>query len=269
MKMPKNNHAIGLFDSGVGGLTVLKEVIRALPKENIVYFADTARIPYGEKSRETIIRFSIENTIFLLEQNIKMLVVPCNTATAHAIDKLHQIFNIPIIGVVEPGAKKAVSVTKNGRIAVLGTRGTIKSGIYQREIKKRLPEAEVIAISCPLFVPLVEERMLSHPVTKLVIQEYLTPLKKASVDTLLLGCTHYPLLRKAIQEFMGEDVTIVDSASTCAEEVLLTLSHEKLHCDGQNDPKHHYYVSDDPQKFQQLGSEFLESPLTSVSLKVD
>ena len=186
--------SIGLFDSGIGGLTVLQQLVRALPDENYVYFGDTARLPYGEKSRETIIRYSIENSIFLLDKNIKMLVIPCNTATAFALEKLQKIFSVPVVGVIEPGAERAVEVSKNERIGVLGTRGTIYSQSYQKAILKINPSAFVLPIACPLFVPLVEENYVAHPSARLIVQEYLRPLKDQFIDTLLLGCTHYPLL---------------------------------------------------------------------------
>ncbi len=264
----KQNHAIGMFDSGVGGLTVMQEVIRQIPNENIVYFADTARIPYGEKSREAVIRFSVENTAFLIKNSIKLLIVACNTASAHSLDKLKDIFHIPIIGVIEPGADQATKVTKNGKIAVLATRGTVNSGAYQKEIAKKMPEAEVYAFPCPLFVPFVEEKLMHHPAAKLVVKEYLKPVKDKQVDTILLGCTHYPLLKNLIQEEMGEDIAIVDSASTCAKAVKKILIDLKLHTFNNAAPIHRFFVSDDPEKFQSIGSDFLGMPIMAPVLKV-
>ncbi len=229
MNTQDNSRWIGMFDSGVGGLTVMQEVVKALPRENILYFGDTARLPYGEKSRDTIIRYAIENTIFLMEQKIKMLVIPCNTVTSVALDKLKQIFNIPIVGVIEPGVEKVVQVTRSKHIAVLGTRGTINSGVYQREIALRLPNATIHALACPLFVPFVEEDMVRHPAAEIIVKEYLAALKGRKVDTILLGCTHYPLLRHLIQKELGDGVQIVDSASTCAEKVGLMLSQYAMH----------------------------------------
>lgn len=263
-----SSKSIGMFDSGVGGLTVMREVMKALPRESIVYLGDTAHYPYGDKSCETIIRYSIENAIFLMEQNIKMLVVPCNTATAYALEKLRKIFNIPVIGVIEPGAEKAVQVTHNKRIAVLATRATIQSGVYQREIQKRLPGVEVIAVACPLFVPLVEEKWMHHPAAKLVVKEYLKELCDKHVDTVLLGCTHYPLLRHIIQEEVGEDVAIVDSAMTCAEKVATVLAEQSLQAHCEQEAAHRYFVSEDPQKFQHHGSEILGIPIEPVSSMV-
>lgn len=256
--------SIGMFDSGVGGLTVMKQITKYTPKEHIVYFGDTARVPYGEKSRETIIRYSIENSIFLMQQNIKILVIACNTASAYALEKLRQIFNIPVIGVIEPGAQKAVEVTRTGRIAVLGTKGTVNSGVYQAEIKKRLSQAVVTAIPCPLFVPLVEEQFIHHASAKLIVKEYLAPLQSQKVDTVLLGCTHYPLLRQLIEEELGPDVSVVDSAMTCAEQVLAVLKDQALGSDRNDSPQHNYYVSDDPEKFRNLGRNFLGIPLDNV-----
>lgn len=261
----KSRQAIAIFDSGVGGLTVMKQIIHQLPKESIIYFGDTARLPYGEKSRETIIRYSLENAIFLMEQKIKVMVVACNTVCSVAFDKLQQIFNIPVIGVIEPGVEKVVQVTKNQRVAILGTKGTVNSGVYQREIKKKLPKAYVTAISCPLFVPLVEERFIHHPAARLIVKEYLAPLKTQNIDTLLLGCTHYPLLSQLIQEEMGEGISIIDSASTCAERVSQLLDNEKLHSD-QSTSQHQFFVSDDPEKFRLLGSEFLGRRIDKVEL---
>lgn len=262
----KPSHAIGMFDSGIGGLTVMKQIVHKLPYENVVYFGDTARFPYGEKSRETIIKYSIENATFLMEQNIKMLVIPCNTASAFAAETLRQIFNLPVVDVIEPGVEKIVAVTTNKKIGVLGTKGTINSGVYQKEIQQRLPHATVIAIPCPLFAPLVEEKFINHPATRLIVKEYLSPLKGKGIDTLLLGCTHYPLLRTLIQEEIGEDVTIVDSATTCAEKVASLLDHFHLHNPAKNSPIHHYFVSDDPDKFRHIGLDFLGMPIAKVTL---
>ena len=245
----------------------MQQIVNKLPNEHIVYFGDTARLPYGNKSRETIIRYMIENSIFLMEQDIKILVIACNTASAHSLDKLKQIFNIPIIEVIKPGSKKAVEVTKNGHIAVLATKGTVSTGVYQKEILRQLPEAHVVPIACPLFVPLLEESMSTHAVTKIIVQEYLAPLKKHKIDTLLLGCTHYPLLRSIIQEELGDKITIVDSAQTCAEEVASILEAKNLNNVSQPH-MHKYFVSDDPEKFRILGKEFLGMPLEGVELRM-
>jgi len=258
--------AIGMFDSGVGGLTVMRQLAQTLPNENIVYFGDTARVPYGEKSRETIIRYSIENAIFLMQQNIKMLVIACNTASACAIDHLRQIFNIPIIGVIEPGAQSALKVSKTGRIAVIGTKGTVRSGAYQEEIQKKRADASVLSLACPLFVPLVEEQWLHHPAAKMIVQEYLEPIQKNQIDTLLLGCTHYPLLHHLIAEHIGPNISIVDSATACAQEVQRVLEAHGLLRESELLPTHRYFVSDDPEKFRAIGSQFFGGPLPSIDL---
>ena len=263
--MDRKNYPIGMFDSGSGGLTVMREIIKVLPNEELIYFADTARLPYGSKSRETIIRYSIENAIFLLEHAIKILVVPCNTASAYALDKLRNIFNIPVIGVIEPGAEKAVEVTRHGRIAVLGTKGTIQSGAYQKAIHHLMPKANVLSIPCPLFVPFVEEKFIQHPAARLIVKEYLKPLKEHKTDTILLGCTHYPLLRHLIEEEIDSDVVIVDSASTCTEKVRQILKERDLATKKNVPPTHKYYASDDPEKFKILGAEILGLPIENVS----
>jgi len=263
--MSLSSHAIGIFDSGVGGLTVMRQIMRILPHERLIYLGDTARVPYGNKSNQTIVRYSIENTICLLEKNIKLLVVACNTASAIALYKLRQLFNIPIVGVIEAGAEKAVAVTRNQRIAILGTKGTIQSGAYQAAIHKLAPQATLLPIACPLFVPLVEEQWLDHPAARLIVQEYLQPIFAQEVDTILLGCTHYPLLSSLIQQEAGEAVTLVDSASTCAQQVALLLENRQLLSpilQGQ----HEYFVSDDPQKFRSLVERLFDHPIEDVEL---
>jgi glutamate racemase len=263
--MTLSSQAIGLFDSGVGGLTVMQKLMQTLPHERLIYFGDTARVPYGNKSAETILRYSIENTIYLLEKNIKLLIVACNTASALALPKLRKLFNIPILGVIDPGAQKAVAVSRNQRIAVLGTKGTIESKAYQTAIHKLAPHAEIFPVACPLFVPLVEEKWLDHPATSLIIQEYLHPLQDQNVDTILLGCTHYPLLQSLIQQAVGEHVTLVDSASTCAEQAAdLLRQHQLLSPILQG--HHQYYVSDDPEKFRSLGEYLFNHSLEAIEL---
>lgn len=256
------SQSIGIFDSGVGGLTVMQQLMSVLPCERLIYFGDTARVPYGNKGVETIVRYSIENTISLLEKNIKLLVVACNTASAVALPKLRQLFNIPIIGVIDPGAQRAVAVTNNQRIAVLGTKRTIQSEAYQKAIHKLTPHAYILPIACPLFVPLVEERWHDHPASRLIIQEYLSPIHEQNIDTILLGCTHYPLLSSLIRQEIGEKIYIVDSASTCAHQVLKLLV-EKQQLSPVLQGQHQYYVSDDPEKFHLLAeSLFSHSPLS-------
>lgn len=263
-KTPRNDHAIGIFDSGVGGLTVMQQLMRELPNESMVYFGDTARVPYGGKSPETIIRYSIENSIFLLEKKIKLLVVACNTASSVAIEKLERIFNIPVVGTIEPCASKAAAISKNKRFAILGTKATIQSKAYEKAIKKSCPEATVISIACPLFVPLIEESFLHHPSAKGIVKEYLSCLNNQNVDTVLLGCTHYPLLKSLIQEELGKDVVLVDSAATCAETTTEILNHLSLQSSTQTPPLYHYYVSDDPEKFRELSAKLFDLPVPYV-----
>lgn len=244
----------------------MRQLIKTLPYENVIYFGDTARVPYGEKSREAVIRYSVENGEFLIEKNVKMIVVACNTASSHAIEALQQTFSIPVAGVVECGAENAANATKNGKIAVLGTKGTVQSQAYQKAILQKVPQASVFSIACPLLVPLVEEGYLFHPATRLIVQEYLRPLQDKQIDTLLLGCTHYPLLSEVIRGEIKDHVEIVDSASSCANHVASTLSRLSL-LKEETAPEYQYFVSDDPKKFQVLGSAFLGLPIEKVDRK--
>lgn len=256
---------IGIFDSGIGGLTVLQEMMRLLPHERVIYFGDTARIPYGNKSRETVIRYAIENTITLLEKRVKLLVVACNTASALAIEKLRSLFKIPIIGVIEPGVERAAAVSKNRRIAILGTRGTIYSRVYQSAILQKLPDAVLFPVACPLFVPLVEEQWIEKSSAAIIVREYLSSLQGSGVDTILLGCTHYPLLKGLIQQELGEDIAVVDSASTCAEHVRRALhEHQLLSCEAGEGVPSQYFVSDDPDKFQALARALFGLTINAV-----
>lgn len=241
----------------------MKQILQKLPNESIIYFGDTARLPYGSKSKETIIKYSIENAIFLMEKEIKALVVACNTASAYSLSKLRHLFKVPVIGVIEPGAKRAADLTKNRKIAVLGTKGTIQSNAYQNEIASFLPKAEVLPIACPLFVPLVEEGLVGHPAANLFVREYLQPAIDFGADTILLGCTHYPLLEKLISHEAGCSVRIVDSAQSCADMLSEVLEREGL-ANTENRSAHRYFVSDDPEKFRRMGELFLEMPIEEV-----
>jgi glutamate racemase len=263
--MTLSSHAIGIFDSGVGGLTVMQQLMQTLPHERFIYFGDTARVPYGNKSSHTIVRYSIENTICLLEKNIKLLVVACHTASAFALAKLRQFFHLPIVGVIEAGAEKAVTMTRNQRIAVLGTKGTIQSGAYQAAIHQLAPQAFVLPIACPLLVPLVEEQWFDHPATHLILQEYLRPIREERIDTILLGCTHYPLLGSLIQQEAGEEVLLVDSGLTCADQVARLLKQLQLLSPAPQG-QHQYYVSDDPDKFRFSAERLFGHSLTFVEL---
>jgi glutamate racemase len=255
--------AIGIFDSGVGGLTVAKEIIRQLPYEDIVYFGDTARVPYGIKSKETVIRFSIENILFLLKQDVKLICVACNTASSVALPVMQHHFKVPIVGVITPGVREAVYASQNKRIGVIGTTGTIKSRTYESQIKQLDSSVKVFTMACPLFVPFVEEGWLSGKVVLEVAKEYLLPLKKARVDTVILGCTHYPLLKPVIQEVLGKVVTLIDSAQQVAIEVKKILAAEGQ-LNSLHKANHQFYVSDNPEWFSGLARRFLGKSLKNV-----
>lgn len=264
MKSDINNSAIGVFDSGVGGLTVLHSIVNRLPHENTVYVGDTARVPYGTKSARTVTQYAIEIGDFLSQIPVKALVVACNTASAFAIDALRSRFDLPIVGMIDPAARKAVAASKNGRIGVIGTVGTVKSGAYERAIEKISPNAEVFAYACPLFVPLAEEGWLSNDVARLSARKYLEPMKAHGVDAVILGCTHYPLLKEVIAEVLGESVTLVDSGDEAAMELDELLKEKGLHRkDG--DSSHKFYVTDTPDRFVSIGENFLGGRLSDVS----
>jgi glutamate racemase len=256
--------SIGIFDSGVGGLTVLREIMQALPQEDTLYFGDTARVPYGTKSPETVTRYATEITAFLIKRDIKLLIVACNTASAVALPTLKRQLSIPVVGVIEPGARRAVEVTRTGRIGVIGTSGTIKSSAYTRAIKRLSPNAEVLTRSCPLFVPLAEEGWIDNQVARLTAQAYLHELKEAEVDTLVLGCTHYPLLKLMIADVMGDGVMLVDSAEETARTVSKILMDNKMLRPPAEKGNHSYYVSDIPAGFVRIGNRFLGGKLGDV-----
>jgi glutamate racemase len=256
--------SIGIFDSGVGGLTVLKEVFKALPQEDTIYLGDTARVPYGTKSPETVTRYSLQVTSFLVERDIKLLVVACNTASAVSLDALKAHFSIPIIGVIEPGAKRAVSVTRSGKIGVIGTTATIQSSAYSKAIKRIDRDIEVVTRACPLFVPLAEEGWVDNEVARLTAQTYLQGLKDEGVDTLVLGCTHYPILKGIIAEVMGDGVRLVDSAEETARTVAETLGAGDILRPSSEKGTHHFFVTDVPAGFIRVGNRFLGGRLGDV-----
>jgi glutamate racemase len=256
--------AIGIFDSGVGGLTVLKELFKVLPQEDTIYLGDTARVPYGTKSPETVTRYAHEITSFLVERDIKLLVAACNTASAVSLDSLKSRFAIPIVGVIEPGARRAVAVTRSGKVGVIGTEGTIKSSAYTKAIKRINPGIEVLTLACPLFVPLAEEGWVDNEVTRLTAQTYLQHLKNAGVDTLVLGCTHYPILKGIIAEVMGTGVTLVDSAAETARTVAEILGSNNLLRPASEKGNRHYFVTDVPAGFIRVGNRFLGGKLGDV-----
>jgi glutamate racemase len=254
--------AIGIFDSGVGGLTLLKEVVRLLPHEDLLYVGDTARVPYGTKSQETVRRYAVESASFLVRQGVKMLVVACNTASAVAIDKLASQFQIPVIGVIEPGSRRAATLSVNRKVGVIGTEGTVRSGAYARAIRLENPEIEVFSAACPLFVPFAEEGWADHRIAEIAASEYLAPLIEAGVDTLVLGCTHYPLLKKTLLTVLGNGVHLVDSAEEAAKVVVATLETVGPNHSGKGSVR--FFVTDVPDRFNRVGSSFLGRALESV-----
>jgi len=261
--MPNNESAIGVFDSGIGGLTVLQKIIETLPKENTVYLGDTARAPYGTKSVETVLRYSFENTEFLVQKGVKAVVVACNTSTAIALTQLRDSLSIPVIGVIEPGVRRAIKSTKNKKVGVIGTEATIQSGAYTRALKEADGGVEVYSRACPLFVPLVEEGWTDNDVVEMTVKAYLGSLKQSGIDALILGCTHYPLLKKAIREFIGSGVRLVDSAEETAREVETTLKTAVL-TRRTGEGIHSFFVTDAPDRFIEVGRRFLGEKVTSA-----
>ncbi len=255
---------IGVFDSGLGGLTVVKALLRELPHESIVYFGDTARVPYGSKSRSTIVRFSLENVEFLLRCSVKCIVIACNTSSSWALPTLRKYFKVPIIGVIRPGARAAVRETRNKRIGVIGTAATIQSRAYEMEIKRLNPTIRVSSQSCPLFVPMVESGWLNGSISLEIAATYLAPLMRQRVDTIILGCTHYPLLAPVIQKAVGSHVTLVDSAVETAAEVKGLLAWSELLSTTHQAPRHRFFVTDEPQHFTSIGERFLGHAIRSV-----
>lgn len=255
---------IGVFDSGIGGLTVVKRITSMLPKENIVYFGDTARVPYGSKSNATVIEYSKQSTRFLIRKNVKIIVVACNTASSVAIEELRKDLNMPVVGMIEPGAKMAVEQSHGGRIGVIGTRATINNKAYSREINRLDPKVQVFEKACPLFVPLAEEGWTKHKATNLIVEEYLKELRDLKIDTLVLGCTHYPILADIIQEVIGDNVKLIDSgiaaASIVNDELKRIGFQTNSHALGTQD----FYVSDIPQKFKEVAELFMGKPLQYI-----
>lgn len=263
----KADAPIGVFDSGVGGLTVAREIMRQIPEERITYFGDTARVPYGSKSRETIVRYSRQIIRFLKTRGVKAIVVACNTASAFALEELRPEADVPIIGVVKPGAQAAASATKNGRIGVIGTEGTIESGIYTQYLQKLCPDAQVVGKACPLFVSLVEEGWLKDEITTLVARRYLEELRQSEIDTLILGCTHYPLLRSTVAGIMGEGVTLVNPAYETAVSLRKLLRENNLANDGRTKNQenlYEFFVSDAAERFKRIAESILPFEITNT-----
>lgn len=257
---------IGVFDSGVGGLTVVREIMRQLPSENVIYFGDTARVPYGSKSKETVLKFSRQIVRFLMTKNVKAIVFACNTASALALEEMRSEIEIPVVGVVRPGARMAADMTQTKSVGIIGTDATIKSGIYNDYIRQLDPEITVIGKACPLFVPLVEEGLLEDRITDDMVDRYLSELKPYNVDALVLGCTHYPLLMNPIKRYMGESVTLVNPAYETAKELKHLLQKNQLLNEQLATPTYEFYVSDGVDKFKAFADDVLPINVKSVNV---
>lgn len=267
MENIRNSDApIGVFDSGIGGLTVAREIMRQLPEEHVVYFGDTARVPYGSKSKNNIIRYSEQIVRFLTTKHVKAIVIACNTASALALEEVQKQVDIPIIGVIVPGARAAVRETKNQKIGVIGTEATIRSETYTKEIQKQIPEATVMGVPCPLFVPLVEEGFSKHKITEEVIDIYLADMKNSDVDTMILGCTHYPLLRSKIMAYFGDNVQIVNPAYETAIDLKNILKERGIENHSKEPAVYEFYVSDAAEKFTRFANSILPYDVSSTKL---
>lgn len=257
---------IGIFDSGLGGLTVTRAIRAQLPQERIIYYGDTARVPYGSKSRDTIIRFTREALRFLLQHDVKCVVIACNTASALALDAVQGEAGVPVLGVIEPGARAAVAATRQRKVGVIGTTATIASDVYAQAIRRLDPSVTVYSQPCPLFVPLVEEGWTDREATRLIVAEYLQPLRTARIDTLVLGCTHYPLLAGVLHAYMGPEVTLVDSAQTCAAELEAVLQERGLCAPAGSLGDETFFVTDMAARFAELGTRFLGRQLQAIKV---
>lgn len=267
MSINKKTEPIGVFDSGVGGLTVTREIMRQLPNENMVYFGDTARVPYGSKSKDNIIKYSRQIIRFLQTKNVKAIVIACNTASALALDVVKEETDIPVMGVIAPGAAAAVRVTKNKKIGVIGTEATIRSKMYSKVMRQMLPGVEVVGKPCPLFVPIVEEGFAKHKIAEEVIDYYLASMKESDIDTMILGCTHYPLLRSRIMKYLGDGIQLVNPAYETAMELKQLLEEKAMLNDAEIRPEgedqvcangsYEFYVSDTADKFKQFANSIL------------
>jgi glutamate racemase len=264
MKFMNRENPIGVFDSGIGGLTVVKRLTSFLPSENVIYFGDTARVPYGTKSNQTVIEYSLQDAEFLASKNIKLLIVACNTASSVALEVLKEKFNIPVIGMIEPGAKLALEKTSNNKIGVIGTYATIGNGAYAKQLKSFEKNVLVFEKACPLFVPLAEEGWTHHEASKLIAKEYLNEFIENEIDTLILGCTHYPILCDIIQEVMGDKVSLIDSGTAASLDVENHLNEKGLKNLSKSDGTHQFYVSDVPKKFKEVAERFLGKELQHV-----
>ncbi|MBZ4645145.1 MAG: glutamate racemase [Clostridia bacterium] len=264
-----DNRPIGVFDSGLGGLTAVKELMRQLPEESIVYFGDTGRVPYGTRSNEIVTKYVFQDIRFLLNFDIKLIIIACGTASSIALEAVQKEFAIPIIGVVHSAAAQAAKISTNKKIGIIGTQGTINSNSYVRKINEIDPSIKTFSKACPLFVPLVENGYLDNEVARLVAKEYLEPLKQESVDTIIMGCTHYPLLRKTIADIMGQQVSLVDPGAETARYVKEFLQEKDMLAEPGNKPEYRYFVSDSVESFSRLGSLFLEKEIIQSVEKID
>ena len=264
-----DNRKIGVFDSGLGGLTAEKEIMSLFPDESIVYFGDTGRVPYGTRSKETILKYTYDDINFLLSCDVKMIVIACGTASSAALPEIKTEFNVPIYGVVDSGAYEAARVTKNNKIGIIGTTATIKSGAYNKYLREYNNKVQTFEKACPLFVPLVENGHFDTSVTKLVVEEYLKDIKDAGVDTLILGCTHYPLLKSAISKYMGDGVTLVSPGEEVAKFLRKKITSDNAHSEIRDRDQYSYYVSDSIESFEELGGIFLETKINGKVNKID
>jgi glutamate racemase len=260
------NKAIGVFDSGIGGLTVAKEIFRLLPNEDVVYFGDTGRFPYGPRSPEIVRKFARQDVNFLLEQGVKFIVVACNTASSLALNYIQRIYNVPMLGVIEPGARGAIEKSKSKRIGVIGTQGTVSSLAYEKALRSLNGALRIYSRACPLFVALAEEGYVDQPATRLIALDYLKDMKRHKIDTLILGCTHYPLLKQPIATIMGRDVKLIDSAEETAKATRKALGELGLLSMTASSGKRKFYVSDFPEKFKKIGQLFLGQRIGKVGL---
>jgi glutamate racemase len=262
--MSKASLPIGLFDSGVGGLSVARCVMELLPQENTIYFGDTARVPYGSKSAETVTLYSLQAAAFLESLGVKLIIIACNTASAVALESVQQASSVPVIGVISPGAGAAIAATTSGIVGVIATEGAIRSNAYQNALVAADPHVQVVAQACPLFAPLAEEGYAHHPATIMMAREYLAPVLSRSIDTLIMGCTHYPLLKPSIEQVAGPHVTLIDPGIATAIEARGMLDEMGMLNGSSSLPRHEYYLSDFPHKFIEVGSRFLGHPLKHV-----
>lgn len=262
---------IGIFDSGVGGLTVVREVLKELPNEKIVYFGDTARVPYGGKSKETVTKFSRQDIHFLLSKDVKAIIIACNTVSSNSLDILQEEFDIPLFGVVNPGVAEALRLTKNKKVGIIGTDATIRSGAYEKLIKQADKDIEVFSKSCPLFVPLVEEGWTENEISYLTANKYLADLIETGIDSLVLGCTHYPLLKHCLKVTVGDNITLVDPAHATALVVKdYLIKHRLLNEDGDTfHLKHRFFVSDMTDKFDLICKKALNQPFTAKHIDIE